>query len=133
VLDATTYDEAAALHRDHCGGLGLSVQTWRIVPRMREVDAVAGDPRLVEVHPELSFARLAGRTLPSKHRAEGRAARLHALRAAWPGLPETPAGTDAPDALAAAWSALRWLRGGAETLPPEPPVYGCGRPMRMVV
>ena len=38
----------------------MSVQTWHLVPKIREVDAVADDPRLVEVHPELAFAALAG-------------------------------------------------------------------------
>ena len=71
VLAATSYDDAGARHRAHADGLGLSVQTWNIVDKIREVDAVADDPRLVEVHPELSFARLAGAVLVSKHRPEG--------------------------------------------------------------
>ena len=74
-----TYDEAARLHRLLADGRGLSVQTWNLVARIREVDAVADDPRLVEVHPELSFAVLSGGALPSKKTAAGRAARLAAL------------------------------------------------------
>jgi predicted RNase H-like nuclease len=133
VLAATTYDDAGARHRAHTDGRGLSVQTWNIVEKIREVDAVADDPRLVEVHPELSFARLAGEVLTSKHGPDGRAVRLRALARRWPGLRDVPAGNDGVDALAAAWSGDRWLRGAAETLPDDPPRDDLGRPMRIVV
>jgi predicted RNase H-like nuclease len=133
VLDATSYVDAGARHRAHTGGLGLSVQTWHIVERIREVDAVADDPRLVEVHPELSFARLAGEVLVSKHSAAGRVARLQTLRRRWPRLDGLPAGDDALDALAAAWSAERWVQGTAESMPVQAPVDERERPMRIVV
>ena len=87
VLSAGSYDEAGRLHRELTGGLGMSVQTWHLVPKIREVDAVADDPRLVEVHPELSLAELAGTgPLVSKKTAAGRAARLAVLRGWLPGL-----------------------------------------------
>jgi predicted RNase H-like nuclease len=133
VLAATSYDDAAARHRAHADGHGLSVQTWHIVEKIREVDAVADDPRLVEVHPELSFARLAGSVLPSKHGPDGRAVRLAALARRWPGLRDVPPGQDGVDALAAAWSGARWLAGEAESLPDVPPRDDLGRPMRIVV
>jgi predicted RNase H-like nuclease len=133
VLAATSYDDAGARHRAHAHGHGLSVQTWNIFDKIREVDAAADDPRLVEVHPELSFARLAGAVLTSKHRPEGRAARLRALAVRWPGLRDVPRGLDGVDALAAAWSGERWLRGEAESLPGAPPRDGLGRPMRIIV
>jgi predicted RNase H-like nuclease len=133
VLGATTYDDACARHRAHADGRGLSVQTWNIVAKIREVDAVASDPRLVEVHPELSFARLAGEVPASTHRPGGRAVRLRALARRWPGLHDVPAGHDGLDALAAAWSGDRWLHGAAETLPDDPPRDDLGRPMRIVV
>lgn len=138
VLDAADYADAGQVHRRLVDGRGLSVQTWNLVPRIREVDAVAGDPRLVEVHPELSFAALAGQVLASKHTAAGRAQRLAVLRAWVPGLGDyiaLPAGlvvVDALDALAAAWSATRWVAGVARSLPEHPPVDGRGRPMRIV-
>ena len=138
VLDAVDYAEAGRAHRELVEGRGLSVQTWHLVPRIREVDAVAGDPRVVEVHPELSFAALGGRVLASKHTVAGRTQRLAVLRAWVPGLGGTiplPAGRvviDALDALAAAWSAARWLAGVARSLPGDPPVDGRGRPMRIV-
>ncbi|MDQ1619033.1 MAG: hypothetical protein QOE19_1602 [Actinomycetota bacterium] len=133
VLDATSYVDAGARHRAHTDGLGMSVQTWHIVERIREVDAVADDPRLVEVHPELSFARLAGEVLVTKHSAAGRVARLQTLRRRWPRLDGLPAGDDALDALAAAWSAERWVRGTAESMPVQAPVDERDRPMRIVV
>ena len=133
VLAATSYADAGARHRAHADGRGLSLQTWQIVAKIREVDAVADDPRLVEVHPELSFARLAGEVLPSKHGPGGRAVRLRALTRRWPELSDVPSGHDGLDALAAAWSGDRWLRGKAETLPDHPPRDDRGRPMRIVV
>lgn len=144
VLDARSYDDAAARHRARTGGLGLSVQTWHIVEKMREADTVADyladcladDDRLIEVHPELSFAALAGSVLPSKHTPQGRAARLAALRGPWPRLPDPPRGAttvDAIDALAVAWSTLRFRRGAAESLPDRPQRDERGRLMRIVV
>jgi predicted RNase H-like nuclease len=96
------------------------------------VDARAEDPRLVEVHPELSFAALAGRVLPSKRTPAGRADRLAVLRGWLPGLADVPPGHDGLDALAAAWSARRWHLGMARTLPADPPLDARGRPMRIV-
>ena len=133
VLAATSYDDAGARHRAHADGLGLSVQTWHIVDKIREVDAVADDPRLVEVHPELSFARLAGRG--AGEQAPPRRPRGPARRAGSPvaGSARRAAGHDGLDALAAAWSGDRWLRGEAESLPEVPPRDDLGRPMRIVV
>jgi len=132
VLTATSYAEAGALHRDLAAGAGMSVQTWNLVPKIREVDAVADDVRVVEVHPELSFAVLAGRPLVAKRSAAGRADRIEALRRWLPDLVQVPPGDDGLDALAAAWSALRWLLGTARTLPADPPRDELGRPMRIV-
>ena len=135
VLTAATYEEAGRLHRELTGGLGLSLQTWHLVPKIREVDAVADDPRIVEVHPELSLAALGGAgPLPSKKTAPGRAARV-ALLTGWLGdeyVGDLPAGDDGLDALAVAWSAQRWLAGRARTLPGVPAYDENGRPMRIV-
>lgn len=135
VLAAATYEEAGRLHRKLTGGLGLSVQTWHLVPKIREVDAVADDTRIVEVHPELSLAALGGAgPLPSKKTAAGRAARV-AVLTGWLGdehVGDLPAGDDGLDALAVAWSAQRWLAGRARTLPGVPTYDENGRPMRIV-
>ncbi len=133
VLAAGSYAEAGRLHRELTGGMGLSVQTWHLVPKIREVDAVAADPRLVEVHPELSLAELAGTgPLPSKKTAAGRATRVSLLTGWLPDLGELPAGDDGLDALAAAWSGGRWLAGRARTLPEHPAYDEVGRPLRIV-
>ena len=133
VLAATSYDEANRLHRQLADGAGLSVQTWHLLPKVREVDAVAADPRLVEVHPELAFVELGGAgPLPSKKTAAGRAARVEVLSRWLPDLGDVPAGDDGLDALAVAWSALRWAGGRARTLPDPPPPDPLGRPMRIV-
>jgi hypothetical protein len=70
--------------------------------------------------------------LPSKRTAAGREERLATLRGWLPGLEVVPPGDDGPDALAAAWSALRWQDGTARTLPADPPLDARGRPMRIV-
>ena len=135
VLGSPDHPTASSRHRELVDGAGLSIQTWHIVDRMREVDDAADDPRLVEVHPELSFAALAGRVLDRKKTAAGRAQGLAALRSWLPGLDlgSVPSGDDAPDALAAAWSGRRWLDGTARVLPGgEPPRDARGRPMRIV-
>jgi predicted RNase H-like nuclease len=138
VLAARDYAGAGGLHRTLVDGAGLSVQTWHIVERIREVDEVADDQRLVEVHPELSFAAMAGGVLAPKRTQEGRAARVAALQRWLPGavdrtdMPSGPLALDALDALAAAWSAQRHLAGTARSLPGEPPRDKCGRPMRIV-
>lgn len=138
VLAAPDYAVAGELHRGLVGGAGMSVQTWHIVDRIAQVDEAADDERLVEVHPELSFAALAGRVLSPKRTSEGRAERLAALDRWLPGavgrteLPSGPLAIDALDALAAAWSAQRYLTGTARVLPAEPPRDERGRQMRIV-
>jgi len=50
-----------------CSGAGVSMQAWRLVPRIIEVDdLVGGHPELHEVHPEVAFALLVGDVLPRK-------------------------------------------------------------------
>ncbi|MCW2694791.1 MAG: hypothetical protein JWM48_1472 [Mycobacterium sp.] len=131
VLAATSYEQACALSA-RAAGRRLSVQAWNIVDRIRALDAVLTPDlqrRVVEVHPEVSFAALAGAPLAApKKVAAGRAAREAAL-AGWFAeldIPATavtaPRGTpgrpdDRLDALACAWSALRWARGVADVLP----------------
>lgn len=130
VLSARTYAEACAAARS-ADGRAISRQTWLIVPRISDVDTVltpTRQARIVEVHPELTFATLAGRPLPSKRRAEGPKARLAALTG-WLTDPATILSAappqarpdDALDALAAAWSAWRWLHGEARVLPCDNP------------
>jgi predicted RNase H-like nuclease len=140
VLAATTYSEARAVARAVLAGRGVSAQTYglrRIVLAVDQVLTSGEDTDVVlEVHPELSFMALAGRApgdpLPSKKTDAGRAARLAALGGWAPdAVSGAPAGDDGLDALAAAWSAWRFVTGRAEVLGGAPDDLGV--PMRMVV
>lgn len=128
------YPRACALARA-ATGRAISRQAWNLLPRVREVDEL-GDDRLVEVHPELSFALMAGAVVREPKRTPaGRALRIAALAQRFPGvdLEALPRGDDAPDALACAWSAVRIASGVARTLPSGPvPRDERGRPMRIV-
>lgn len=129
------YAEAcAASHRAQ--GKALSRQAWNIIGKIREVDEHADDPRLVEVHPELSFAWLnGGRPIADRKKsAVGRAARLAVLNEHIQDIdPLLLRDDDAIDAAAAAWTATRIASGTAVTLPERPPLDDRGRPMRIVV
>jgi predicted RNase H-like nuclease len=122
VLAATTYAEACEVSRRVCGR-GISQQLFNILPKIREVDRLLSprlQSRLFEMHPELSFAMLAGAPMrSSKRTADGRAERLAALRHALghPGRPNRlvdrpPAGAkrdDVLDATVGAWTARRYM------------------------
>lgn len=141
VLDAPTQAEATLLSRA-AGSVGVSIQTFHILGKVAEVDALlradaGARTRVVEVHPEVSFRRLGGAVLPPKRRVEGRRARLRLLRTWLPGLelpvprPGRAQPDDCLDAVAAAWSGCRWARGEAEVLGDETDTEGL--PMRIVV
>jgi predicted RNase H-like nuclease len=132
VLEARSHTEASAMSRA-AGSVGVSLQTWHIVPKIAEA-VLLDDPRLLEVHPELSFRAL-GAVTASKKTAAGRAERLALLRSWVPVELPSPrrgraAADDCLDALACAWTAARWLRGDAEVLGEE--LLG-GRLSRIVV
>ena len=142
VLEAVDQPDATRLSRA-AGSTGVSIQMFHVLAKVAEVDeALRTDPqaqaRVVEVHPELSFRRLA-RTdaLPSKRTAAGRAARVAALRSWLPAfalparLPGRARPDDCLDAAVCAWTALRWQHGAAEVLGGE--LDGVGLPMRIVV
>jgi predicted RNase H-like nuclease len=138
VLTAPDYAAARGTCREVMAGRGLSAQTWGIRRPVLAVDAgLAADAwaraHAVETHPELSFAALAGRVLERKQTAEGRSARIDALRRWLPGLvpADVPAGDDHLDAAACAFSALRWAAGEAEVLGGDPDETGL--PQRIVV
>jgi predicted RNase H-like nuclease len=139
VLTATGYAEACALARS-VDGRAISRQTWHLLPGIAEWSRVLppDQRRVVEVHPEVSFRAMApGTAFAGKRTARGTGQRLAALREfADPGrtladLPAGPALDDALDALAAAWSARRWVDGTAEILGGTPAADGT--PMRIVV
>ncbi len=142
VLGCESHAAACALARD-CAGHGITLQSFHLLPGIRELDRLLGDDptlddRLIEVHPEVSFATLAGGALAPKRSPEGRRERLALMARAFPGdtarPPATPRGArpdDVLDALAVLWSALRYHRGAHRTLGGQPDARG--RPMRIVV
>jgi len=89
-LSARTALEFQKIHRRICG-VGSGYPVWNIAPKLREVDAAMTPSlqrRIVEFHPELTWKRLAGKPLPSKHTKAGLRARLSILRRFVPGLKE---------------------------------------------
>lgn len=119
-LEAPDYAAARAV------APSTSSQAYALGRKILEVDvAAAVDERVHEVHPEVSFRTLAGRSLPPKKTWNGQNARREALAAAGIVLPaELPAAGLAPpddvlDAAAVAWSAGRIAQGEASTLPAD--------------
>lgn len=118
-------DDHAAVNRALVarGWPRISVQAFKLFPRIREAAALGADGRVFEAFPEASFRALAGRPIASAKKTwNGQADRRALLAGADPPivLPddlaapgEVPA-DDVLDAAAAAWSALRYARGQAE-------------------
>ena len=136
--EAPTYELARAANLSATQGeRSASAQAYALGAKVLEVDAwIRSGPgtEVIEVHPELSFARMVGApVLERKKGDEGSRARREALRAqgliapAWfrgSGFAED----DLLDACAAAWSAARHDRGAAESFPAEPEVFSDGIP-----
>jgi len=106
-------------------------------PKVLEVDAwVRNGPgtRVIEIEPELCFARLTGSPiLAAKRTDEGVALRRAALGRAGLVVPPWYSGSgfaehDLIDASAAVWTAVRHLNGESESLPVEPEVFSDGLP-----
>jgi len=138
VLGTTTYDEARTTSLA-ASGRSLSVQTFALVPAIRSLDDALGeppDPRVHEVHPELSFRALDGRVTDRKLSGSGLAQRIRALEAVMDvldALSQDRAGlplVDALDACAAAWSAQRIADRRASFVGDHRP-DSRGRPMRI--
>jgi predicted RNase H-like nuclease len=111
-------------------GRGMSAQAWGLRGKLMEADEFrrGGAGRLYEVHPELSFAALAGAPLAdTKHSPAGLARRRALLAAAGIVLPAGITGAaenDLLDAAAVAWSARRIADGTARVLPDPPAQRG---------
>jgi predicted RNase H-like nuclease len=151
VFDALDFAEAQRLAQASTGR-GLSLQSWHLVPKIREVDLYLRrrDPRapaLRESHPELVFALLAARRgagpLPRKTTRAGAEARLALLRAlgvetgalleaAVPVDGVAPKADDLLDATVLAWLAAR-PEPDLDSLPETPEVDPLGLPMEMVI
>ncbi|MDE0494967.1 MAG: DUF429 domain-containing protein [Acidimicrobiaceae bacterium] len=114
----------------------------RLLRKIREVRHADNDPNnfyrsgcsmdsaptwAVEVHPEVSFAKLAGEPIPvSKHKQSGVARRLEVLQTVFPNIEDAmtapvvgrprPGRDDRLDAAAAAWTARQLVNGDADCL-----------------
>ncbi len=141
-LNAADHAEANRLSKENTGR-GLSIQAFHLLPKVREVRAVLtpedlspqAQPQAAEVHPETSFAVLAGQPMSvSKRQPAGQAERMAALAPEFdnlgPAPPSLPGATldDLLDAAAAAWTARRMAAGTAMTLGPEE-IDATGYPM----
>jgi predicted RNase H-like nuclease len=113
MLDAPTYADALSI-------AGLSKQAYNLIPKIREVDALMAPDRqrtVVEVHPELCFARLLGHPCRSpKRTVEGRAERLAVLDLTIERPPPGAAWDDVLDACALTETARLLVVGDVERL-----------------
>ena len=135
-LEAPTYEAGRAANLAATDGrTSVSAQAYALREKVLQVDAwVRGRPgvEVVEVHPELSFARMAGApVLARKKDADGVGARREALAAHGIAAPPWFRGSgfgedDLLDACAAAWSALRHSLGCSESFPETPEVFSDG-------
>ena len=135
---AATYEEARAANLAATDGrTSVSAQAYALRDKVLQVDAwVRSRPgvQVIEVHPEASFARMTGATVPARKKdPDGVRARREAL--ASHGITAPPwfrgggfAEDDLLDACAAAWTAVRHSLGLAESLPATPEVFSDGWP-----
>ncbi|HEU4424720.1 MAG TPA: DUF429 domain-containing protein [Pilimelia sp.] len=132
-------DHASAVRvNQRLAGAGVSIQAFSLRTKIFEVDRWArkATHHLVEIHPEVSFARMAGAPLAdSKTTWSGAQRRRDLLFAQGIRLVGDlgSAGTlarvdDILDAAAAAWSARRVAQGAAISLPDPAEVYSDGLP-----
>ena len=133
-LEAPDHATASAINRAHVGE-GVSIQAYGLRRKLFEVDAWVRETgrRAVEIHPEVTFAQLAGAPLTAgKHTWAGAEVRRGLLARAGIALADLgPAGLragvdDVLDAAAVAWSARRVALGTAITRPDPPEVFGDG-------
>jgi predicted RNase H-like nuclease len=134
-MEAADYAAAAGLSR-RLAGEGISRQAFALQPKVLQVDRWVrlAPHRVVEVHPEASFAQLAGSALQERKSTwAGAARRRQLLAGVGIDLPddlgragETAAVDDVLDAAAAAWTALRVLRGQARPCPNPPEQFSDG-------
>ena len=136
--EAPTYAEAREANLVATGGTqSASAQAYALRARILDVDGwLRSRPavEVIEVHPELAFARMTGTPVRQpKSAPEG----ITARRAALGGVGLVPpawfrgsgfAEDDLLDACAAAWTAVRHSRGESESFPDEPELFSDGIP-----
>src|SRR5215207_7184286 len=111
VLSADSYTEANAIAAQR-SEKGISQQAWGLRVNIGRVAAVAAtDPRVIEVHPEVSFAALAGGGMrAAKTTWNGQMDRRAALVRAGVLLPEAPEDPFAAEVVAVPTRGMeRWL------------------------
>jgi predicted RNase H-like nuclease len=134
-LGAPDHPTAVAINRERAGE-GVSRQAYGLRKRIFEVEAYAHTTGLavVEVHPEVSFARMLGEPLEVRKTTWG-GAELRRRLLAENGIPLSgdlgrprleAAVDDVLDAGAAAWTARRVAHGRADSLPDPPEVFSDG-------
>lgn len=136
-LQAPDHPTAIAVNQ-RTAGLGVSAQAFALRTKLLQVDAWVrhAGTRVVEVHPEVSFATLAGTPLSEpKTTWAGATHRRRLLTDAGIHLPDDlgPAGSaaaidDVLDAAAAAWTARRVAQGQARAMPDPPETFSDGIP-----
>jgi predicted RNase H-like nuclease len=147
IVAASSFEEANRLRRA-AEGKGVSRQAFGIFAKVHEVDRLLQQQpdvrgRLWEVHPEVSFAELAGGPIvPKKRSREGKRIRIEALQKFFDddafarvreSIPRREAGDDdILDALACLWTAERIDLGVAVSIPTLVPLDPLGIPMRIV-
>src|SRR5215475_4780884 len=135
-LLAADHPTAVAVSRERAGG-GVSVQAYGLRAKVLQVDRWVRDTdrRVVEVHPEVSFAALAGAPLTERKHTWAGAVRRRRLLAEAAGITLAddigPAGhgaavDDVLDAAVVAWTARRVARGDARPLPDPPETFSDG-------
>jgi predicted RNase H-like nuclease len=136
-LAAGSHAAAVEANRERAGD-GISAQAYALRTKIFEVDAWVrhAGHRVVEVHPEVSFATLAGSPLPAGKRTwAGANQRRRLLTDAGIHLADDAgeagrqaAVDDVLDAAAAAWTATRVANGAATPMPDPPVTYSDGWP-----
>lgn len=148
MLNAKTYRQACRIGQ-RADGRKLSLQTWNIIPKIREVDDFlrrepTWTPLFHETHPELAFAIWnGGRAMThSKKTPAGRAEREALVRSTFGGeIDRALVGLPRPqfvvddllDAFAALWSVGRWAQGDSLGIPLQPPCDSCNLRMAITV
>ncbi len=146
VLNASDYQVACAIGQAH-EGKKISRQTFEIIPKIREVDALLNHTTMNcevrECHPEVSFAHWAGSPMRfRKKTVDGRTERARLVDNFWSAerikvMSQLPRGKfavdDLHDAFAALWTARRLQRRQAVVLPEAPEIDSRGLRMEIVV
>jgi len=139
LLTHTDYAQANAASKE-LFGRGLTHQAFNLLPKMREVVALALERPgvLLEVHPECSFRTMTGHDLASKRTPAGFAERRVLIESVFGTVDTKLSGAardDVLDAYAVLWSVERHQRGEHLVLGDERdgPVAGQGQAMVIIV